>query len=209
MKIIGILFTILTAFLGCSDSSKWETNSKEREDRNRDLSPYEQQVLNYRDSMSAIFYSGSNNVLPEDEISPMGKLIFFDVDEKFRIKATFKKIEDGEVFEMKTSTDRLPEYRVYGKFSFQLDGDQSLTLYQNVEQPEYLFCPFKDVTNGETSYGAGRYLDFKMDDLASPILDFNYAYNPYCAYNKKYSCPIPPYENHLKVPVIAGEKKWH
>jgi hypothetical protein len=78
-----------------------------------------------------------------------------------------------------------------------------------VEQPEYLFCPFKDLTNGVDTYGAGRYLDFTLSDINNPILDFNYAYNPYCAYNAGYSCPIPPYENHLKIAITAGEKKWH
>ena len=84
-----------------------------------------------------------------------------------------------------------------------------MTLYQNVEQPDYLFLPFKDLTNGKKSYGAGRYLDFKLADLKEPIIDFNLAYNPYCAYNKDFSCPIPPRENHLAIALPAGEKKWH
>jgi uncharacterized protein (DUF1684 family) len=78
-----------------------------------------------------------------------------------------------------------------------------------VEQPEYLFCPFKDKTNGNQTYGSGRFLDFEEKDLENMVLDFNYAYNPYCAYNSNYSCPIPPFENHLDVEVLAGEKNWH
>jgi uncharacterized protein (DUF1684 family) len=72
-----------------------------------------------------------------------------------------------------------------------------------------LFCPFKDKTNGKQSYGAGRFLDFEEKDLENMVVDFNYAYNPYCAYNSNFSCPIPPLENHLEIAVMAGEKAWH
>jgi uncharacterized protein (DUF1684 family) len=74
---------------------------------------------------------------------------------------------------------------------------------------DYLYLPFKDFTNGESTYGGGRYLDFKMSDIQENqtiIIDFNKAYNPYCAYSDGYSCPIPPSENHLQVFIEAGEK---
>ena len=139
----------------------------------------------------------------------MGRLNYFKVDEKYKVKAKFAKIENGEVFEMKTSTDRLPEYRVFGTLTFELDGPQVLTLYQNVQQPDYLFLPFKDKTNTKETYGAGRYLEFSPEDLSNPEIDFNFAFNPYCAYNKDFSCPIPPTANHLDISIPAGEKKWH
>ncbi|MBZ0243452.1 MAG: DUF1684 domain-containing protein, partial [Bacteroidales bacterium] len=87
--------------------------------------------------------------------------------------------------------------------------------FQNLDilekNPDYkgLFVPFKDKTNGKISYGGGRYLDIEIPESAQLILDFNNAYNPYCAYNSKWSCPIPPYENHLKISICAGVKKYH
>ncbi len=198
--------------VACDTTSKWKPNQEvvAEADVYAELSPYAKRVMRFRDSTSAMFLSGANGILPKADLSPTDKLHFFSPDEAFKVQATFTPIKNGEVFEMKTSTDRLPEYKRYGTLHFSLgDADLALTLYQNVEQPDYLFCPFKDLTNSKTSYGAGRYLDFTLEDLANPIVDFNYAYNPYCAYNKEYSCPIPPRENHLQVPIPAGEKKWH
>jgi uncharacterized protein (DUF1684 family) len=90
-----------------------------------------------------------------------------------------------------------------------------LAIYQNVDlvntagYEDYLFIPFKDLTNGEDTYGGGRYLDLKIPEGETILIDFNRAYNPYCAYNHNYSCPIPPFENHLKVKIEAGVKKYH
>jgi len=116
---------------------------------------------------------------------------------------------------MKTTTDRLPIYRKYGEARFKLGGkDQVLSIFQNLglmEDPEYedyLFVPFTDETNGSESYGGGRYLDVEMPEGDRMIINFNKAYNPYCAYNAKYSCPIPPAENHLDIEVKAGVKAY-
>ena len=208
MKIWAVLILTL-AIAACKSPNKWETKS-EYESLEEGQSVYTQKVIRYRDSMDAVFYSGSNGVLPKDAISSDGKLNYFSPNESYRVQAQFEPIIDGEVFLMKTNTDRLPEYRKYGKLSFTIQNQNLvLTLYQNVEQPEYLFCPFKDKTNGKQSYGAGRFLDFEEKDLENMVLDFNYAYNPYCAYNSNFSCPIPPLENHLEIALMAGEKAWH
>ena len=209
-----LLGVAIVSLLGtaCDTSKKWKPNQEvvaEGEEYTT-LSDYAKRVMRHRDSTSAMFLSGANGILPKSDLSPTGKLNYFAPDEVFRVKATFAPIRNGAIFEMKTSTERLPEYKRYGTLSFKLgDADLALTLYQNVEQPDYFFCPFKDLTNAKSTYGAGRYLDFQLADLESPVLDFNYAYNPYCAYNKEYSCPIPPVENHLNVPIPAGEKNWH
>jgi uncharacterized protein (DUF1684 family) len=75
---------------------------------------------------------------------------------------------------------------------------------------DYLFIPFKDMTNGESTYGGGRYIDMRMGDIrdGSVIIDFNKCYNPWCMYSDGYNCPIPPLENHLEVPIEAGEMIW-
>ena len=208
MKIWAVLILTL-AIAACNSPNKWGTKS-ESESLEEGQSVYTQKVIRYRDSMDAVFYSGSNGVLPKDAISTDGKLNYFSPSESYRVQAQFEPIIDGEVFLMKTNTDRLPEYRKYGKLSFTIQNQNLvLTLYQNLEQPEYLFCPFKDKTNGKQSYGAGRFLDFEEKDLVSMVLDFNYAYNPYCAYNSNFSCPLPPLENHLEIAIMAGEKAWH
>ena len=209
MKIWAVLILIL-AIAACNSPNKWETKTEFTSFDLKEQSPYSQKVLRYRDSMDAVFYSGSNKILPKEAIATDGKLNYFLPDESYRVQAQFIPIKNGEVFKMKTNTDRLPEYRKYGKLSFTIQNQNLvLTLYQNLEQPEYLFCPFKDKTNGKQSYGAGRFLDFEEKDLENMVLDFNYAYNPYCAYNSNFSCPLPPLENHLEIAVMAGEKAWH
>jgi len=167
MRILIILFLALFV-VACDTTSKWKPNQEaiSEADSYSDLSTYVKRLTRHRDSTSAMFLSGANGILPKEDLSPTGKLKYFAPDEAFRIKATFTPIENGEVIEMQTSTDRLPEYRIYGTLAFKLgEADLVLTLYQNVEQPDYLFCPFKDLTNGKESYGAGRYLDFKLKPI--------------------------------------------
>ena len=79
-----------------------------------------------------------------------------------------------------------------------------------MEYGHLLFLPFNDTTNGKTSYGGGRFIDIEIPEKgnSSIIIDFNKAYNPYCAYNKRWSCPLVPSENWLKIAVLAGEKKF-
>ena len=202
-----ILFLVILA--SCSTQDKWESQNHQKKD-NREMSDYDKKVAQYQDSMSVAFMSGTNGVLKKMDISAIDHLQYFPPNEAYKAAAQFTRIKDGEVFQMPTSTDRLPEYRPFGKLDFVIKGDSlNLTLYQSIEHPDYLFCPFKDLTNGKESYGAGRYLDFSLADTLHPIIDFNYCYNPYCAYNSDYSCPIPPRENHLKVRIEAGVKTWH
>ena len=116
---------------------------------------------------------------------------------------------------MKTSTDRLPEYVKYGEASFEIEDEKIiLNIYQNIkyskieEYKDDLFLPFTDYTSGDGSYCGGRYIDLKIPDNEFIILDFNKSYNPYCAYNKKYSCPIPPIENDIVLRIEAGIKDF-
>ena len=112
---------------------------------------------------------------------------------------------------MRTSTDRVPVYTDIGTLQFRLNGRKCrLHVYRNVElvrqeaYRDHLFVPFTDLTNGSGSYGGGRYLDLKGPLEERVVLDFNRAYNPYCAYSDRFSCPVPPRENHLQVEVTAG-----
>ena len=155
----------------------------------------------------------SNHMLDSLERAEWLGLDYFDFDESYQIKARFKK-KKGPKFEMLTSTERLPVYRRYGYIYFTMDSvEHRLTVYQNVAlvkregYEDYLFIPFRDATKGKETYGGGRYMDTRIPDGKEILLDFNQAYNPYCAYSHHYSCPIPPEENSLKIRIEAGEKK--
>ncbi|MBS1744433.1 MAG: DUF1684 domain-containing protein [Bacteroidetes bacterium] len=142
---------------------------------------------------------------------------FFPVDEKYRVNASFEKLNDPTGFIMKTSGPRSSRYFRYGVLHFKLDGkDCTVTVYQSerlmsdTSYKDYLFIPFTDSSSGEQSYGGGRYIDCTISDIINNhlLLDFNKAYNPYCAYANGFSCPIPPAENDIPVNIAAGEKAF-
>ena len=108
--------------------------------------------------------------------------------------------------EIQTSTGDVRIYNRYGRFYFSVDGqDASLTIY---DTDFGFFLPFVDSLANIETYGAGRYLEPEMLENGKFLVDFNLAYNPYCAYNEKFSCPLTPFENRIKVPIRAGEKKF-
>ena len=143
------------------------------------------------------------------------RLSYFKPDISYNIDATFSIDTSTLEFQMATTTDRRPNYRIYGYLDFWVnDTACKLTVYQNVDSkdhPEhglYLFVPFKDNTNEFSTYGGGRYIDILIPDGIDTKIDFNSAYNPYCSYNDRWSCPLVPAENHLDVAIFAGEKKY-
>ncbi|MDX2362768.1 MAG: DUF1684 domain-containing protein [Crocinitomicaceae bacterium] len=153
-----------------------------------------------------------DGLLDDEEKADFHGLDYFDFDQNYQVEATFIK-DKGKKFQMETSTDRKPWYRRYGYAEFTIDGKLCrLELYQNIElkskkeYKKYLFIPFKDGTSREETYGGGRFMDTEIPDDGILILDFNQAYNPYCAYSYRYSCPIPPAANSLDVEIRAGEK---
>ncbi|GJM40374.1 MAG: hypothetical protein DHS20C20_06560 [Ardenticatenaceae bacterium] len=117
------------------------------------------------------------------------------------------------MIEMETSTGEQRPYRRYGRITFEVNGEPaSLTIYSDIYGQEF-FLPFRDATSGQDTYGAGRYLDNHRPGLVDlgngrVKIDFNFAYNPYCAYSPAYSCPLPPRENWVTVPILAGEKNF-
>jgi uncharacterized protein len=174
------------------------------------------QKYTYRDSLlwHQKKYVASHEVIKKSERKHFR---FFPVNKQFRISASFERISDTSGFNMRTSGKNPKKYFRYGRLGFTLNGTAyQLTVYQshqlmsNSKYKDYLFLPFTDLTSGEESYGGGRYLDFEIGDITGNtlILDFNKAYNPYCAYALGYNCPIPPAENDLPVAIRAGEKKF-
>lgn len=154
--------------------------------------------------------------LMDEDLAVFKGLDFFPINSKFAVEATFVRTENEKIFKMKTSTARLPEYVKYGEFHFTIDNVvYKLNVYQNIDltkkegYEDYLFLPFSDLTCGKESYIGGRYIDMRIPKSEKIIIDFNTAYNPYCAYNHKYSCPIVPLENDLNIEIRAGVKKFH
>lgn len=169
----------------------------------------------FQRELNAAYKDASTSPLKEKDIKHFKGLEFFKFDSAYIVTANFERFPDEKPFEMKTSTARRPIYVKYGELSFQLNGKPfKLNIYQNkglIESEgyeDYLFLPFSDETNGLESYGGGRYIDARFPDGDTMIIDFNKAYNPYCAYNDKYSCPIVPRENYLKTRVEAGVKAF-
>ncbi len=148
-------------------------------------------------------------LLPEDFENFTG-LEFYPIDSKYIVEAEFVRTPDEKPFLMPTTTERLPEYVKYGEAHFQLEGKNLvLSLFKATDrESNYLFLPFTDLTSGDGSYGGGRYLDFELPVEDVLLIDFNKAYNPYCTYNPRYSCPIPPEENDLLVRIEAGVKDF-
>ena len=172
----------------------------------------EAETLSNRIAKEAHLKDSSSHMLDSLELASFIGLDYFDFDSSYQIEATFTK-DKGPKFEMPTSTTRLPIYRRYGYLTFSIDSVTcTLTVYQNMElrkekeYKDYLFIPFRDATSAKSTYGGGRYLDARIPEGKSMLLDFNQAYNPYCAYSYKFSCPIPPKENTLEVAIEAGEK---
>ena len=143
---------------------------------------------------------------------------FYPVNKSYRVVAKFKPSASGEWLTFKTSGTKNKVFKLYGTLSFLLKGKTcELNLYQsqelttNPEYKNYLFLPFTDLTTGKETYGSGRYLDLTTTEIEKGklVLDFNKAYNPYCAdVSGVYNCPVPPKENALPVAVKAGEKAF-
>jgi uncharacterized protein (DUF1684 family) len=167
----------------------------------------------FQRELNAEYKDATTSPLKDKDRKQFEGLDFFKFDSAYSVKASFKRFLDEEPFEMKTTTDRLPVYVKYGELSFELKGKfYKLNMYQNKEliktegYEDSLFLPFLDETNGLESYGGGRYIDTRIPEGDTLDIDFNKAYNPYCAYNEKYSCPIVPRENYLKTRIEAGVK---
>ena len=158
-------------------------------------------------------YGESTPLLPE-QLKDFKGLKYFEPDLKYKVEGKLVKDDKQEIVLMKTSTDREPAYVRYGVVYFKIDTfNLKLAVFQNKkmldlsQDTNLLFVPFRDGTNGKETYGGGRYFDCEIPPTGNPILlDFNKAYNPYCAYNPRFSCVIPPEENRLKIGIEAGEK---
>lgn len=170
----------------------------------------------FQDKLNKSFANKEESPLTDGDFKTFKALNFFPIDTNYIVTAKLKFFENSKPFKMQTTTGRLPIYKIYASATFKINGvEQVLHIYQNQKLlitddfEDYLFLPFTDKTNAESTYGGGRYIDLKTTTEDTIIIDFNRAYNPYCAYNSKYSCPIPPKANHLNIEINAGVKAYN
>jgi uncharacterized protein (DUF1684 family) len=171
----------------------------------------------YKDSIESYF---KKYVKEHEVVTGKDKefISFFPVNEKYRMTCRFERTMNSPWFRMESSGPIKKNYRVYGIIHFTInDTAVTLNIYQSQdlmttkEYKDHLFIPFTDATSGEETYESGRYIDLEKKDITNEnvLIDFNKAYNPYCAYvSGKYNCPIPPAENRLTVAIRAGEKSF-
>ncbi|MCF2876565.1 MULTISPECIES: DUF1684 domain-containing protein [unclassified Tenacibaculum] len=191
-----ILIILVVVFQSCSSQKKRKITGK---------SPFQIE-------MNTEFKDASKSPLTKKGLRNFKGLDFFPISEEYIVRAKLTKTPDAPTFNFPTTTDRVAVYKKYGIVSFKINGkDFKLAIYRDEHpEPKYkdnLFLPFLDNTNGKTSYEGGRFIDVLVTDEnedGTITIDFNKAYNPYCAYSDRYSCPITPRDNYLDTEVKAG-----
>ena len=151
--------------------------------------------------------NGEHSPLTPEQRENFEGLKYFEEDPSLRLEIDIEPFEEQAKVQMQTSTGDVQTYTRYGRFRFEAQGEEAeLTLFAS---PHGYFLPFVDSQAGSETYGAGRYLDPPQLPNGKFLIDFNDAYNPYCAYNEMWSCPLPPAENKVTIAVKAGEKNFN
>lgn len=172
-----------------------------------DRSHDEHELTAFRAAKDAFLRQDPHSPLTHEQRHTFHGLSYYPFNPALRLEISLDRDVPDDVVTVDTSTGESQEYRRAGKVRFKVEGQSAeLTLYQGQEGE--LFLPLRDATSGEETYGAGRYLEPTLLDDGRVLLDFNELYNPYCAYNETWSCPLPPRENWLQVPIRAGEKSF-
>lgn len=175
---------------------------------------YNAQIAAFRKGYTDDFLQDKNSPLKKDDLQ---YLRFYNADSTYRIKATAEMITNPQSFIMPVFSGTGGDYVPYALLKFKLKGKaMQLTVYRSIAlakipaYKDYLLLLFTDETNGKTTYSGGRYIDMREGDFkdGGVIVDFNKAYNPYCAFGGGYTCPKPPDENHLNFAIQAGEKMF-
>jgi uncharacterized protein len=165
----------------------------------------------FRAEKDDFFMTSHSSPLSHGDAAASKGLKYFDPNPALRFEVKLQRYATPEGIMLTTSKGTRQLFNRVGYFDLSMAGTPvRIQAYQSAERDDpNLFVPFRDSTSGQESYGAARYLDLEVEHNDEYALDFNYAYNPYCAYSEDYVCPLPPQENWLKVPVRAGEKKYH
>lgn len=176
--------------------------------------PSAQDVQRLRREKDRFFAASPQSPLPAKERAGFEGLRYYPHDEAYAYEVELQELQEPEEVVMATSiSGEEALYHRVGYFEFDVDGaPQRLYAYRSAHEHEHgrpsLFVPFRDATSGKESYGAGRYLDLEVSPSGRYVLDFNLAYNPYCAYSDRYVCPLPPGENWLRAEIRAGERDY-
>ena len=201
---------LLALFAFNSNAQNHPSDSKTPIDIQLEISEYQKNLTDTYSNEETSILSDADR----EKFIALGGHPFFPINSKYRITADLTVFSKPERIEMKTSTSRIANYKIYCKATFMIDGQNyELFVYQNmaafasVLHKDMLFLPFTDLTSGEETYGGGRYLDLSIPKNKNKIIiDFNKAYHPYCAYSEGYSCPIPPQANFVEHKIEAGIK---
>jgi len=201
MKKIYIIAGVIIGISLVYSFSSTKTKEKPQKD-------YATRIKEIRFKKEQYFRTASDSPFQNDR-SKIKNLKYYTPDEKYRVTAKLEVNETPETMEMGTSKGTREIYYKYGYAHFTLMGKKLKLLVLKQElNDKMLFVPFTDLTSGDQTYGAGRYLDIAQTKPNEITLDFNQAYSPYCAYNEAFVCPMPPAENNLEVAIKAGEKNF-
>ncbi len=169
---------------------------------------YEQELLAFREQKDHFFAEHPESPLTPGQKATFAGLRYYDPDPGYDLTLEQERLEEPEPVELQTSTGETATYLRWSRIRFPVNGEAAeLTLFRDPGSGHY-FLPFQDANAGGETYGAGRYLEPEELPQGMVRVDFNLAYNPFCAYNDAWSCPLPPPENRLKVAIRAGEKSF-
>ena len=176
-----------------------------------EVETWKRALLRFRSQKDEFMRHGNGSPFLRGGQHEFAGLKYFEPDPSFRFEAKLQRypVESGLLMTTSKGTRQL--YNKVGRFDLLIGGQRvQVQAYQSAQRENPgIFVPFRDATSGKESYGAARYLEMEVQHDDNYLVDFNYAYNPYCAYDDGYVCPMPPPENWLKVAILAGEKKYH
>ena len=201
--IASVVLCIMLGLSGCSETENAPGKMPVRQDP----------VIQERRAKDAAFKSDSQSPLPSEDKPGFQGLAYYPLNPSLKFSVQLKRYPSPEQIRLGTNTGEIRSGLRYGYFEFQVEGQICRLQVYRLDDTSgsggaYLFIPFRDSTSGHETYAAGRYIDLKENTSGIYDLDFNRAYNPYCVYNSEFSCPIPPAENTLQVPIRAGEKDY-
>lgn len=169
---------------------------------------YENSVQEYRERSVDNMLAADNS--PFNEEHPFEGLNYYPINRDYKVQADITFLQDYMPLYVKTTEGSTQEFVKYARLTFTLFGEPDTLIWlQSKTNPEEKLLAFTDETSGDSSYAAGRYLPLEYKTGSQVTLDFNLAFNPYCAYNESFICPMPPRKNHIDVPIKAGEKVYH
>ncbi|MFC4872766.1 DUF1684 domain-containing protein [Negadavirga shengliensis] len=172
---------------------------------------YRERIEEERERQFKFLKFNADSPLTGEQKSELDQLEFFPVDPVYKVKARMVPAQNRRMLELPMTDGSVERYIRHSFAEFELEGRiLRLLLLQAADEKDSrnFFLAFADATSGDVTYGGGRYINLRQDGQNSVTIDFNLAYNPYCAYNPDYACPLPPKENVLDVPILAGEKNY-